>query len=406
MTALSRILGTPVKASIENPRVPLTSTSLLDWLNGSPVHAGVSVSETSSLGMPAVWRAVNLIAGTNASLPLHAYRSQDDVRLPVTSGQAASLLASPHPDLTSFELWEQVYAHLLLWGNAYLRVLRNQMGQVAELWPLHPSRIKCGRASDGSKVYMLDGNEERPLTDREVMHIPGFGYDGVCGVSPIRLARQGIGLALAAEEYGAKLFGNGSLASGILQTDQRLDQSQADRLKAGWKARFAGIANAHEVAVLDAGAKFQQLTIPPGDAQFIESRRFQIGEVARIFGVPPHMLMDTEKSTSWGTGIEQQGIGFVVYTLRPWLTRVEQRLTRLLRPQPVYAKYSVEGLLRGDTKARYESYAVGRNWGWLSVNEIRRLEDLPPVEGGDARMQPLNMGPLGQEGAPDASAEL
>lgn len=398
MTLLGALRGT--RNSLENPAVPLTSTALVDWLTGPSGHAGVAVTEKSSLGMPAVWRAVNLIAGTSASLPLHAYRASDDVRVPVTGGQAASLLDSPHPDMTPFELWEQVYAHLLLWGNAYLRVLRNPLGQVAELWPLHPSRVQAGRASDGTKVYRLDGNDGRPLTDREVLHIPGFGYDGICGVSPIRLAKEGIGLALAAEQYGAKLFGSGSLASGILQTDQRLDQDSADRLKAAWKAKVGGgIANAHEVAVLDAGAKFQQLSIPPEDAQFVESRRFQISEVARIYGIPPHMLMDTEKSTSWGTGIEQQGIGFVVYTLRPWLTRVEQRLTRLLRPTAVYARYSVEGLLRGDTKARYDSYAVARQWGWMSVNEIRRLEDMPPVEGGDGLLQPLNMEPLGSQPA-------
>lgn len=393
------------RRSVESPTVPLTSTTLLDWMAGPAVYAGTSVSETSSLGMPAVWRAVNLIAGTCASLPLHAYRSADDVRLPVTSGQAARLLDVPHPDMTPFELWETVYTHLLLWGNAYLRKLKNQAGQVAELWPVHPSKVQAGRAKDLTKVYVIDGRQDDPLTDEEILHIPGFGYDGITGVSPIRLARQGIGLALAAEEYGARLFGSGSLASGILQTEQRLDQEAAERLKAAWKAKVGGLAKAHDVAVLDAGAKFQQLSIPPEDAQFIESRRFQISEVARIYGVPPHMLMDTEKSTSWGTGIEQQGIGFVVYTLRPWLTRVEQRLTGLLRPSQVYARYSVEGLLRGDTKARYDGYAVGRQWGWLSRNDIRRLEDMPPIDGGDDYLSPLNMTTLGNEGAPDAAAD-
>lgn len=404
MTLLSSLRRQP-RASLENPHLPLTSTALVDWLGGTPVHAGVSVNEKSALGMPAVWRAVNLIASTCASLPLHAYRKTDDVRLPLEGGQAAVLLDNPHPDMTPFELWEQVYAHLLLWGNGYLKILRDQTGQVRELWPLHPGRVRTGRASDGTKVYVVDGNEDGAVGDRQILHVPGFGYDGVCGVSPIRLAKQGIGLAMAAEEYGARLFGSGSLASGILQTEQRLDQDAADRLKASWKSKVGGLDKAHEVAVLDSGAKFQQLTIPPEDAQFIESRRFQISEVARIYGVPPHMLMDTEKSTSWGTGIEQQGIGFVVYTLRPWLTRVEQRLTRLLRPTPVYAKYNVEGLLRGDTKARYESYAVARNWGWLSPNDIRRLEDMPPIPGGDVYHEPLNMQPIGAQAPEEEPAD-
>lgn len=397
----------PRALSPENPAVPLTSLTLLDWLGGPKSHAGVAVTETNALGMPAVWRAVNLIASTCASLPLHAYRQDDDTRLPVSGGSlAAKLLSNPHPDMTPFEVWEQVFAHMLLWGNAYLRVLRNPLGKIAELWPLHPSRVKAGRASDdGTKVYEVDGDGDNPLTDREVLHIPGFGYDGICGVSPIRLARQGIGLALAAEEFGARLFSNGSLAGGVLQTEQRLDQDQADALKTRWKQKVTGLDKAHEIAVLDSGAKFEKLTIPPEDAQFVETRRFQIAEIARIYGVPPHMLMDTEKSTSWGTGIEQQGIGFVVYTLRPWLTRVEQRLTRMLTPQAVYARYTVEGLLRGDTKTRFASYAVGRQWGWLSANDVRRLEDMPPIEGGDTYFVPLNMTDASDPFADDDSRE-
>lgn len=389
-------------AGPETPQYPLTAATLVDWLAGPKVAAGVHVNENTSLGMPAVWRAVNLIAGTAASLPLHAYRTQDDIRLPAGNGQAARLLQQPHPDLTPFELWEVIYAHLLLWGNAYLRILRNQAGQIVELWPIHPGRVRAGRESEtGTKVYQIDGDPDTAWTDDQVLHIPGFGYDGVCGVSPIRAARQGIGLALAAEEYGARLFGSGSLATGILQTEQRLDQASADALKARWKAKVSGLASAHETVVLDQGAKFQQLSIPPEDAQFIESRRFQISEIARMYGVPPHMLMDTDRSTSWGSGIEQQGIGFVVYTLRPWLARVEQRVTKLLRPQAVYAKYVVEGLLRGDSGQRAAFYTSMWNIGALSTNDIRRLEDMAPVDGGDTRYRPLNMGELGQ---PDPSA--
>lgn len=393
-------------AGPETPQYPLTAATLVDWLAGPKVAAGVNVNETASLGMPAVWRAVNVIAGTCASLPLHAYRTRDDIRLPAGNGQAARLLSDPHPDLTPFELWEVVYSHIALWGNAYLRILRNQLGQIAELWPIHPGRVRAGRESEtGTKVYQIDG-EERAWTDAEILHIPGFGYDGICGVSPIRAARQGIGLALAAEEYGARLFGSGSLATGILQTEQRLDQAAADALKARWKAKVSGLASAHETVVLDAGAKFQQLSIPPEDAQFIESRRFQIAEIARMYGVPPHMLMDTERSTSWGTGIEQQGIGFVVYTLRPWLTRVEQRVSKLLKPQPVYAKYTVEGLLRGDSAQRAAFYTAMWQIGALSTNDIRRLEDAAPVDGGDVRYRPLNMGVLGQaDPAPDSTSQ-
>lgn len=411
---MTTILGRLLRNSVENPATPLTSSAILDWIGGKPNASGVTVNEKTALGMPAVWRAVNLIAGTAASLPLHAYRTNDDVRLPVGDGaQAARLLANPHPDLTKFEMWELVYSHMLLWGNAYLLVLRNQGREIRELWPIHPSRVRVGRDSAGVKWYEVDGEDGKPglaYSDSQILHIPGFGYDGVCGVSPIRLAAQGIGMALAAEEFGAKLFGSGSLMSGILQTEQRLNPDQAEKIKTRWKAKMAGLQGAHDVAVLDSGIKFQQLSIPPGDAQFIESRRFQIAEIARIFGIPPHMLADTEKSTSWGTGIEQQSIGFVVYTLRPWLTRVEQRVSRLLQPSAVYARYAVEGLLRGDSQQRAAFYQQMWNIGVFSTNDIRKLEDFEPVEGGDVRYRPLNMGELGEpnpepEPAP-APAEL
>lgn len=386
--------------------MPLTSTSLLDMLGVTPASSGVHVTETSALGMPAVYQAVNLIAGTSASLPLHAYTADDDdVRTRVARNRpAARLLSNPHPDLPPFEFWEIVYSHIALWGNAYLRKLRNQNGQVTELWPIHPSRVRAGRESEnGTKVYQVDGGDEA-YTDAKILHIPGFGYDGICGVSPIRFARQGLGLALAAEQYGASLFGSGSLASGILQTEQRLQQADADALKKRWRDKATGLNNAHDVVVLDKGAKFQQLSIPPEDAQFIESRRFQIAEVARMYGIPPHMLMETDRSTSWGTGIEQQNIGFVAYTLRRWLIRVEQRITKHLFDQAggEFASYNVEGLLRGDSKQRSEFYTAMNRMGVYSVNEIRKLENLAPVDGGDVRYRELNLGELG---APEPANE-
>lgn len=387
----------PRASSLESPAVPMTGSNIVDLFMGGDhrTSAGVAVSEVKALGIPAVWRSVQLIASIS-SLPFHPYRANDSGgRELVRTGTAAQLLDNPHPDMTPLELWETVICHAALWGNAYLRILRNQLGMPRELWPIHPSRVKVGRSSEtGVKLYSIDGSQDA-LTDREILHIPGFGYDGVCGVSPIRAARQGLGLALAAEEYGAKFFGSGSLATGILQTEQRLTQTQADALHSRWKAKRSGLNSAHEVIVLDSGAKFEQLSIPPEDAQFLQTRSFQVAEIARMFGIPPHMLQDTEKSTSWGTGIEQQSIGFVVYTLRPWISRIEQRVTRILKPEPVYAKFSVEGLLRGDSKSRADFYRRMWEIGAYSTNEIRALEDLPPVPGGDARHRPLNMGELG-----------
>lgn len=404
MTLLSGVFNA---ASIQNPEVPLTSTTLLDFLGITQSASGVNVTEEKALGMPSVWRAVSLISGVAASLPFHAYKADGTTRAPA-SGHAATLLADPHPDMTAFELWETAYAHMLLWGNAYFRKLRNPLGQTVELWPVHPSRVRVGRdpKNFGRKIYAIDG-DDYPHNDDTILHLPGFGYDGVCGVSPIRAARQGLGLALAAEEYGAKLFGSGTLATGILQTEQRLTDSQAETLSARWKAKRSGLNSAHETLILDSGAKFQQLSIPPEDAQFIESRRFQISEVCRMFGLPPFLMFETEKSTSWGTGLEQQALGWVVYDLRRFLMRVEQRVTKhLLRPSTVYARYSLEGLLRGDSTARAAFYTAMWNIGVYSTNDILQLEERAPVEGGDVRHRPLNMGELGQfdETEPSSSA--
>lgn len=397
--------GPLFRASLENPQVPISSPAISELFDGTPSDSGVRVTEDKALTMSAVWRAVNLIAGSIASLPLHAYRTVGAGREIVTSGQAADLLANPHEDMTAFEFWEITAAHLLLWGNAYAWKARNAHGRPVKLVGLHPSRVKPGRTSDGVKVYSIDSGRI-VATDEDLLHIPGFSTDGIVGLSPIAVARQGIGLALAAEQYGAKLFGSGSLATGVLETDQRLTSAQADAIHARWKDKRSGLKSAHEVIVLDSGAKFHQLTIPPVEAQFLESRKFQVSEIARMFGVPPHMLMDTEKSTSWGTGIEQQSIGFVVYTLRPWLTRIEQRVTRILRPEPVYARFSVEGLLRGDSKQRGQFYQLMWGLGALSTNDIRAYEEQPPVEGGNARYVPLNYGLLGASDADNQTGEL
>jgi HK97 family phage portal protein len=391
--------------TLENPSTPLTSSTILDFLGVAKSHSSKRVNEVQALGMAAVWRAVNVTANVPAALPFHAYRQDGETRVRAT-GQAAALLDDPHPDLPPFDLWRCVYVHRRLWGNAYLRKLKNAFGQVVELWPIHPSRVKVGRVSQGvasevgRKVYVIDGDADNPLTDEEILHLPGLGYDGICGVSPIRLARESIGLALAAEEFGAKLFGSGSLATGILQTEQRLTNNQADALHKRWREKRAGLQSAHDTIVLDKGATFQQLTIPPEDAQFLESRTFQITEVCRWFGIPPFLMFQTEKSTSWGTGLEQQLLGWIMIDLQPELTGVEQRVTRMLRPQQVYARYSIEGLLRGDSAARSAFYTAMFAVGALNTNEIRGLEERGPVEGGDVRYRPLNMGVLGQ---PDPS---
>lgn len=391
MSALGRLLD---RRNLENPSYPLTSKALVEWLNGQVADSGVAVSETSALNLIAVFRCVELIAGTCASLPIKAYRNGS--RVQVTS----PVLSDPHPELTRFEVWEQAYTHLLLWGNAYLRKLRDGSGRVRYLWPIHPSRVHVDLveptdSAPGGKVFAVRDAAGGwvPYTSYELLHIPGIGYDGRVGLSRIKLAKQGIGLGLAAERYAAKLFASGSLLTGILSTDQVLDQAKADAVKARWRERYGtGNDSAHDIAVLGAGVKFQPVSIPPEDAQLLETRSFTTAEIARLFGLPPHAIGDVERSTSWGSGIEQQTIGMVQFTLQPtYLSRVEQRLTKeVVQPSNpnVYAEYVVEGLLRGDSAARAAFYSQMRAMKAMTANEVRVRENLEPYEGGDVFENP------------------
>lgn len=391
--------------TLESPRNPLVAQRLIEMLGGAvPSASGVDVTPTSSLTMSAVFRCVSLIASVGGELPLVAYRRGSFERIDVP------LLEEPHPEYTAFEFWRLMLTHRALWGNAYAQKLYDGGGQVRELWPIHPSKVKPGRVATSSanpsgKVFEVlgDDGQRHPLTSREVFHIPHLGHDGIVGLSPISLARQAIGMGLAAEEYAGKLFGSGNLLSGFISTNAVLKEDQAKRLQTNWRERMLGRHNQHDVAILDSGASFQQLTMPNSDAQFLESRQFQVPEIGRMFGVPPFLLYATEKSTSWGTGLEQQSTGFSTYDLGPqWLTPHEQRVSRELLPRNFEARYQRERLLRGDSAARGAYYSQMRQWGGMTANEVRAMEGLPPVEGGDLALQPLNMGPLGAEPDPDA----
>lgn len=389
------------RASVENPSVPLTASSLTTLLAGPPSESGVAVTETTALHMPAVWRAVSVIANVSAALPLHTYRLGTKDRVTV------KLLDDPHPELTKFELWRLLYVHRLLWGNAYAQKIRNNAGAIVQLWPVRPDRVKVERekpseGNPGGKVFWIRDDEGvvHRRTSREILHLPALGYDGLTGCSPIRAAAEGIGLGLAAERSAAKLYGSGNMISGVLQTEQRLTAEQAAQLKASWNAKLSGSQAAHDIAVLDSGASFHPVTMPYKDSQFLESRQFQITEIARMFGVPLYLLMETQKSTSWGTGLEQQAQGFVTWDLAPtWLTPTEQRVSKELLPSTQYAKYQLGGLLRGDSQARAVFYRAMRDTGAFSANDIRDLEELPPIEGpeGDMRLQPMSMAPLGSD---------
>jgi len=370
------------RSSIEDPRYPLTSQKLIDYFGGPTVHAGVQVSETSALCFSAVYRAVSLISESIAALPIRVYREQPDGRVELDRPWFAT---EPYPDTTPFELWEYVFRCLLTNGNAYLLKIRNEEGtSVLRLLPVHPGTVTVEKTrstalNPSGKLYTVEG-VAAPYTPYELLHVPGPTINGLTGLSPIGMARQAIGLGLAAEEFGARFFGSGALMGGILQTDQELTEEAATALKRRWKEKIAGVAKAHEIAVLDRGAKFERVGIPPEDGQFLETRQFQVQEIARYYGVPLHLLMDSGATSNWGTGVEQHGTQFTRYTLRSWMTRVEQRISSHLLPRKQFAEFVADGLLRGSAIERSQFYAAGLRDGWLKVAEIREWEGLGPLD--------------------------
>lgn len=378
----------------ESPRYPLSGSGLLGLIGGSPTTAGVSVSEKSALATSAVWRSVMLISGVAAATPLRAHRvgSHDAI--------AAQILNKPNPELPPFDYWRLTYAHRLLWGNHVSLRRRDGLNRTRELWPIEPQDVhivKVKRTTKNPAGKMFETTEYGDLRPDQVFHIPGISLDGVKGISVIAYARQTIGLSQAAETYASKLFGSGNLLSGFIKSPAKLDKSAAERLKAAWREKHQGLGNAHDVGVLDGGAEFESLTMPNNDAQFLESRQFSVPEIARFYGVPPFLLMSTEKSTSWGTGLEQQALGWIKFDLHPqWLAPTEQRITmHLLQDPSAEASYDLEVLARGDSMARGAFYRVMREIGAYSANDVRDRENLPPIEDGDVYLRPVNLQPLG-----------
>ncbi|MCP3669089.1 MAG: phage portal protein, partial [Gammaproteobacteria bacterium] len=290
--------------------------------------------------------------------------------------------------------------HLTASGNAYAFIKRGQKNKrPQEIIPLMPNAVEPER-KNGELVYTvtLDDGSTQQVEAWRMIHVPGMGFDGVKGYSPIKMASENIGLALAAQEFGGRFFGQGANVNSVIEMPGNLKSpEEIARFKKSFSESYQGLSNAHGTPLLEDGAKLVRVGVPPEEAQFLETRKFQVEDIARIYGVPLHMLSSTEKSTSWGTGLEQQNLGFLVHTLRPWLVAWEQELNRKLLLPSEREKYNIEfkldALLRGDTKSRYEGYSIGRQWGWLSVNDIRELENMDRIDGGDAYLVPLNMQP-------------
>ena len=380
------------------------------YMGGST--SGKTVTERSAMQMTAVYSCVRILAEAIAGLPLHVYRYNSDGGKEKAIDHSLYLILhdEPNPEMSSFVFRETLMTHLLLWGNAYAQIIRNSKGEVVALYPLMPNKMSVDRDENGQLYYQylrsideVGGKSETViLKPADVLHIPGLGFDGLVGYSPIAMAKNAIGLAIATEEYGSKFFANGAAPSGVLEHPGTIKDPQ--RVREAWQSQFGGSQNSGKIAVLEEGMKYTPISISPEQAQFLETRKFQINEIARIFRVPPHMVGDLEKSSF--SNIEQQSLEFVKYTLDPWVIRWEQSIMRtLLTPEEkksYFVKFNLEGLLRGDYQSRMNGYATARQNGWMSANDIRELENLdriPAEAGGDLYLINGNMLPLQQAGA-------
>ena len=360
--------------------------------------SGKPVNERTAMQTTAVYACVRILAEAIASLPLHVYEYQDDGGKKLVHDHPLYYLLhdEPNPEMTSFVFRETLMSHLLIWGNAYAQIIRDGAGRVLGLYPLLPDKMEVQRDDKGNIYYVYSRNsDENPmfkeygnikLKAEDVLHIPGLGFDGLIGYSPIAMAKNAVGMTLACEEYGASFFANGANPGGVLEHPGVL--KDPSKVRESWNSVYRGVSNAHKIAVLEEGMKYQQIGIPPEEAQFLETRKFQINEIARLYRIPPHMVGDLDKSSF--SNIEQQSLEFVKYTLDPWVIRWEQSLQRsLLLPGEkgkYFIKLNVDGLLRGDYQSRMNGYAVGRQNGWFSANDIREMENMNPIpdeEGGN-----------------------
>ena len=384
--------------------------SVAPFLFGKSI-SGKFVNEFSAMQNSAVYACVRILSESIASLPLHVYEYKNGRKERVPNHKLYYLLHdAPNDEMTSFQFRECSMSYLLLWGNAYAQIVRDGLDNVAGLYPLRPDRTSVERDDNGEIIYRytpttgenrhMKKSTQITLSRRDVLHIPALGFDGLIGYSPIAMARNAIGVSIACEEFGAKFFENGAKPSGVLKVPHVLKDPQ--KLSDSWQSAYGG-ENAGRIAVLEEGVEYQQISIPPNDAQFLDTRKFQLNEIARIFRVPPHMLADLERATF--SNIEHLSLEFVKFSLTPWIVRWEQALNKaLFRPNErgkFFVKFNVDGLLRGDYETRMRGYSTAIQNGILSVNEARELEDMNPIsadEGGDLHIINGNMQKLNQAG--------
>jgi HK97 family phage portal protein len=373
--------------------ISIGDSALAGYFGMAPTHAGVNVNQLTALGISAFWRAVMLIAGTIASLPLKSIGQIDDQRQPIRTWLDDPGTADGQ---TPYEWKETCLLHGLLHGNAYLQHVYNGAGSMAGATPLHPLSVTPSweRRPDGSftgrKVFdatLADGARRR-FTQDTMTQVMGPSLDGLRGLSLLGVARQSLGTTIAGERAAARMFGNGALMAGLVSADEDIDEDEAIEIKEGLDQKVGGWENAGQLAFVNRKLKFTPWTMSAEDAQFLQSRQFQIEEIARWTGVPPHLLMQTEKQTSWGTGVAEQNRGLGRFTLLGWTMRFEQRLSRLLGGNGPggprrFAEFDFAGLERPTPENEIKLLIEQVKAGLLTVNEARRIRNLPPIDGGD-----------------------
>lgn len=402
--AASRIGGMFTKSdesNISNPR-----NWLIAAFGGGPTRSGMRITPANALTNSAVMKCVRVIGESVANLPVFVYqRTEGASRQPDTDHRLYRVLHdAPNRRYTSFDWRYSAMAHLLLRGNSYAIISRDNRGRAVGLTPVRPDNIDIQEdvQPERNELPMLfysatpSNYQSMLVPEEDMLHVRGLTTDGIKGLSPVGLARESIGLSQAGEAHGAHVFSNGAHFSGAVKIPTLTNDTEREAAQRRFNEAFTGVERAGMVPVFDGELDFVKLSMSNDDAQWLESRRFQARDIYGIYGVPPHMVGDTEASTSWGTGIEQQTIGFVTFTLLAWVKRWEQRLNMALltdaEKQTHFIEFSLNNILRGDQKTRFLAYALGRQWGWLSVNDIRRLENLNPIgPAGDRYLEPLNM---------------
>lgn len=355
--------------------------------------AGELVTEERALAYAAVWSCVRIIAETIATLGWHVVREQPDgTRLREMNTRMDRLLnASANREMTAFSWRMTALAHALLTGNHYSEIERDAGGRAIGLWPIDPAAVRIDRDAEGGLRYVVtnSANTEYVITARNMVHIAGLGWDGVSGMSVVGMARQTIGMGLAMDKYGSSFYENGAHVGMALRHPGKLSEQARDNLSKSFKENYSGSAKAFKTLILEEGIEVDKLSMSMADAQFLESRKFQISEICRWFRVPPHKVADLDRATF--SNIEHQSIEFVQDTILPWCRRIEQEIDyKLFGEWATTTRLNIDTLLRGDIVSRYTAYEKGRAGGWLSANDVRRMENMAPVENGDIYLQPMN----------------